>query len=170
MNYNNPCCSGAEKNSSCHGSASEGFSVIRENGQNCPCQGNSWQRRNFAPWEGNSRRRGGECPCGESGIRPAISPRCTCPGFLTAEARNAVSSPCKNAVEKREGACCGCKNAAETRTTSSCECTHSERSLAMVYAPHQCFTELYDPRQGLCNGTVFSELNKPFLAYGRRSR
>jgi hypothetical protein len=37
----------------------------------------------------------------------------------------------------------------------------------MVYSPHQEFHELYDPRQGLCNGTVFCELNKPFLGYGR---
>lgn len=48
-----------------------------------------------------------------------------------------------------------------------CNGGRSEKSLAMVYAPHQNFTDLYDPRQGLCNGTVFSELNKPFLAYRR---
>ena len=43
----------------------------------------------------------------------------------------------------------------------------SDKSLAMVYSPYQKFENLYDPRQGLCNGTVFCDLNKPFLGSGR---
>ena len=40
-------------------------------------------------------------------------------------------------------------------------------SLAMVYSPVQSFSELYDVKNALCRGTVFKELDKPFLAYRR---
>lgn len=35
-------------------------------------------------------------------------------------------------------------------------------SLAMVYAPIQRFQNLYEPEEGLCRGTIFQELEKPF--------
>ena len=37
---------------------------------------------------------------------------------------------------------------------------------AMAYVPFQQFSSIYPPEQGLDNGTIFPELNKPF--YGRR--
>ena len=40
------------------------------------------------------------------------------------------------------------------------------RSLAMVYSPYQSFEDLYTPKEGLCNGTIFQLLDKPF--YGDR--
>lgn len=59
---------------------------------------------------------------------------------------------------------------------SSCEGEHVENgtvengvgaclagtSLAMVYAPVQRFGNLYEPEEGLCRGTIFQELEKPF--------
>lgn len=39
-------------------------------------------------------------------------------------------------------------------------------SLAMVYSPCQDFEELYDNDEGLRRGTIFRELDKPFV--GRR--
>lgn len=36
----------------------------------------------------------------------------------------------------------------------------------MAYIPYQQFGTIYPPEQGLDNGTIFPELNKPF--YGRR--
>ena len=36
------------------------------------------------------------------------------------------------------------------------------KSLAMVYSPCQMFEGLYTPEEGLCRGTVFMELEKPF--------
>lgn len=36
-------------------------------------------------------------------------------------------------------------------------------SLAMVYAPCQEFTELYEAEEGFSRGTIFSQLDKPFL-------
>ncbi|MBQ8697369.1 MAG: spore coat associated protein CotJA [Clostridia bacterium] len=35
-------------------------------------------------------------------------------------------------------------------------------SLAMVYAPEQCFENLYDMTSALMAGTIFKSLNKPF--------
>lgn len=36
-------------------------------------------------------------------------------------------------------------------------------SLAMVYPPRQCWRDLYDADVGLERGTIFRELDKPFL-------
>lgn len=36
-------------------------------------------------------------------------------------------------------------------------------SLAMVYAPKQCFDELYDLKSALCHGTIFRSLNLQFM-------
>jgi len=41
-------------------------------------------------------------------------------------------------------------------------------SLAMVYAPVQRFQGLYEPEEALSRGTIFQELEKPFL--GGRGR
>nr|WP_319489076.1 spore coat associated protein CotJA [uncultured Caproiciproducens sp.] len=35
--------------------------------------------------------------------------------------------------------------------------------VAMAYVPFQQFGILYDPEMGLSNGTIFPELDKPFL-------
>ncbi|MCM1258737.1 MAG: spore coat associated protein CotJA [Roseburia sp.] len=37
--------------------------------------------------------------------------------------------------------------------------------LAMAYVPMQSFQALYEPCEALENGTIFSELNKPFLGW-----
>ena len=39
----------------------------------------------------------------------------------------------------------------------------TEKSLAMVYAVLQSYQNIYDPEIALINGTIFEELNKPFL-------
>lgn len=36
-------------------------------------------------------------------------------------------------------------------------------SLAMAYVPMQQWRELYDPQLGLDRGTIFAELDKPFI-------
>lgn len=36
-------------------------------------------------------------------------------------------------------------------------------SLAMVYSPYQEWNNLYDLESGFCAGTVFKDLDKPFL-------
>lgn len=42
--------------------------------------------------------------------------------------------------------------------------------LAMVYAPLQNFTELYDPEKGLARGTIFSQLDLPLMSEGHAGR
>ena len=40
-------------------------------------------------------------------------------------------------------------------------------SLAMVYAPRQSFSNIYDDRSALSAGTLYKELNLPFSPCGR---
>jgi hypothetical protein len=62
---------------------------------------------------------------------------------------------------RNTGARCGC-------TGSPCENpTLAGQSLAMVYSPLQEFDNLYEPDAGLCAGTIFRELEKPFWGSGR---
>ena len=39
--------------------------------------------------------------------------------------------------------------------------------LAMVYAPRQSWRMIYDSEVALVKGTIFGELDKPFLGYGK---
>ena len=60
---------------------------------------------------------------------------------------------------------------AEKCETPSCNIKDDRRGgwglegfpLAMVYAPVQCFRELYDIDTALMQGTVFKELDLPFM-------
>jgi len=38
-------------------------------------------------------------------------------------------------------------------------------SLAMVYSPYQNWQNIKDLEAGFCAGTIFAELDKPFLGY-----
>ena len=40
--------------------------------------------------------------------------------------------------------------------------------LAMAYVPMQRFRQLYEPKEALENGTLFRELNLPFLGYKKK--
>lgn len=39
----------------------------------------------------------------------------------------------------------------------------SQKSLAMAYVPMQVWGKVYDPETALCRGTLFPELDKPFI-------
>ena len=41
-------------------------------------------------------------------------------------------------------------------------------SVTMAYVPYQNARRLYSPEQGICSGTMFPELNKPFDPEGKR--
>lgn len=45
-----------------------------------------------------------------------------------------------------------------------------DTTVAMAYVPYQQWTDTYSPEQGLCSGTMFPELNKPFLGCGGNKR
>jgi len=49
----------------------------------------------------------------------------------------------------------------------SCPLYVKTPSLAMVYAPRQCWQNLFDPQTALANGTLFADLVLPFEA-GRK--
>ena len=62
------------------------------------------------------------------------------------------------------------ENCTQNRYSSGARCDVYERegqtagkSLAMVYAVMQSYQNIYDPEIALINGTIFEELNKPFL-------
>lgn len=40
--------------------------------------------------------------------------------------------------------------------------------VAMAYVPYQNAAQLYSPEQGIQNGTMFPELNKPFCPRGSK--
>ena len=53
------------------------------------------------------------------------------------------------------------------------ECTGDPlagKSLAMVYSPCQPFENVWGAEEGLCHGTVFADLYKPFWGAGRMQR
>ena len=84
------------------------------------------------------------CSCGESLIQPR-------------EIRNTCSCGAARSIERE----CSCNKGAENNGILD------GQSLAMVYSPYQNFDSLYDPRRGLCSGTIFSDLDKPFHGNGR---
>ncbi len=59
---------------------------------------------------------------------------------------------------------CGCTGRQETPVS------REDYVLAMAYVPWQYFTNVYEPDQALEVGTIFPELDKPFLAGGRVCR
>lgn len=46
----------------------------------------------------------------------------------------------------------------------------SEMEVAMAYVPWQYFQTIYEPDKALQAGTIFPELNKPFLGKGGMMR
>lgn len=40
--------------------------------------------------------------------------------------------------------------------------------IAMAYVPWQKWRDIYEPDKALCRGTIFKELEKPFLGKGGR--
>ena len=49
------------------------------------------------------------------------------------------------------------------RGDAGAQCPHGPRPLAMVYSPVQEWRELYDNEVGHDRGTIFKELDFPFL-------
>ena len=61
---------------------------------------------------------------------------------------------------------CPCHPQGEPSMSDGLDQCLEGRSLAMVYSPCQVFDGIYAPTEGLCHGTIFMELEKPF--YGAR--
>ncbi len=127
------------------------------------CQRQPWSTRSCASCQRQAWNTRSGCDCGGTETTVTRTSDCGCGGTQTTVTRSND---------------CGCGGTQTTVTRSNdCGCTDCNRgaendgilkgrSLAMVYSPYQNYEELYDPRQGLCNGTIFCNLNKPF--YGDR--
>jgi hypothetical protein len=72
----------------------------------------------------------------------------------------------KTAMNQDIGASCACAHRACPIAPAEGDCL-SGRSLAMVYSPCQVFEGIYAPDEGLCRGTIFMELEKPFYGAPR---
>ena len=114
---------------------------------NSACGARTWERRNFNSCGGNTRSASG-CGCSA--------------GFAGGD----------TVWKNRENGCsCGASRSAER---SVCDQGASDsgilegQSLAMVYSPYQRYEDLYGAKEGLCNGTIFCRLDKPFCGDGRR--
>ena len=46
----------------------------------------------------------------------------------------------------------------------------NDKALAMAYVPWQTWRDIYEVEKALCHGTIFCELDKPFLGRGGAKR
>lgn len=123
----------------------------REEGRDCGCE---HERR-----EGKDR--GCECERREGKDRGCERER--------GEARD-----CGCERERGEGRDCGCGR--ERKETRDCGCGRKQEDplygmpLAMAYVPWQRWGDIYPVCEGFHTGTIFEELDKPFLGKGGRMR
>lgn len=62
-----------------------------------------------------------------------------------------------------------CEYPVHTENATENYCTHDLLKglpIAMAYVPWQEFKDLYPAEKGLCRGTIFEELDKPFSGKG----
>ena len=64
--------------------------------------------------------------------------------------------------------CDSCKDRNTPRTGSMMNVFPENISLAMAYVPYQEWRDLYDETMALRQGTLFAELDKPFLGSEKR--
>ena len=132
------------------------FATTNSCGCGCVC-GNSRESRENSE---NSRMSG--CGCGNSRESRENS-----------ENSRMSGCGCGNSRESRENGGnsrsngCGCGNSSSDMDNDCRNSCLRGNSLAMVYSPCQRFENIYDTTEGLCRGTIFRDLDKPFWG-GRR--
>lgn len=82
---------------------------------------------------------------------------------------------CQNSMRCMRRPASSCSPAPENRRRmEGCPDTHdhfpADMPIAMAYVPWQKWRDLYEPCQALGHGTIFSELDKPFLGKGGMRR
>nr|WP_243108416.1 spore coat associated protein CotJA [Maliibacterium massiliense] len=154
----------------------------------CGCAGNNCGIEPYAATDCGCTEAANACDCGYANN----TCNCSCAGnncgIEPYEATNYAANNCgctNNTCGCMSNACgctgtasnCGCANNTCGVSTPGNGCGACARAcgvhscmpaLAMSYVPDQEFRGLYDSAQGLCRGTIFAELDKPFLAYNRR--
>ena len=78
-------------------------------------------------------------------------------------------------MERKEPQCDMRERRDERSGSRSCGCHHKEdrlqgMPLAMAYVPWQKWRSIYDVSKGFHRGTIFEELDKPFLGRGGCNR
>ncbi|MCI9442388.1 MAG: spore coat associated protein CotJA [Ruminococcus sp.] len=80
---------------------------------------------------------------------------------------------CCTPSPQSEQECCGARENTERRgreASRSCGCKKEDRlhgmALAMAYVPWQTWGDIYDLCEAFQAGTIFEDLNKPFLGRG----
>lgn len=125
--------------------------------------------------QGNMRR-----PCGQNAgygrtqAMPQSESRCCTPDSMTrADMMSGREDSCCTAVPKTEESFCSVNESAERRAredSRSCECRREDSlygmPLAMAYVPWQTWGEIFDLCDGFQTGTIFKDLDKPFLGRG----
>ena len=61
---------------------------------------------------------------------------------------------------------CSCQAAAAAAMPVECTPDGQPMVVGMAYVPMQVLNTVYEPEEGFCIGTIFPELNKPWLAGG----
>lgn len=145
------------------------------NYQNNIRYGRQTNMRQMRPSCGNFGTSPASCPesgtgCNMARSMPGSGGDCGVP-FSGSRSDTRCSTPVSTA--KTDAGC----NTAERRAgrRSDCGCGRKEdplydMPLAMAYVPWQNWHEIYDICEGFQSGTIFEELNKPFLGKGGRKR
>lgn len=65
---------------------------------------------------------------------------------------------------------CGCRcgqvRPPDSSPSEDITCGTCMGSVGYAFVPPQTFNDIYSPAEGLCRGTIFPELDKPFGMYG----
>lgn len=99
-------------------------------------------------------------------LRRMLGGELTGDGFPVAKLSPEVSLHSDAATNGKRIACDGTPRPDQnaSMTDKSCPTSIPAPSIAMVYAPKQCWRKLLDPAQGLSKGSIFSELILPLEA------
>ena len=90
-------------------------------------------------------------------------------------------APCPSAAHGNSAAHCSAGRTSAAGSAAVCRCRDTgcpdtadffpkDMPPAMAYVPWQKWQDLYEPAKGLQHGTIFAELDKPFLWKGGRCR
>lgn len=127
---------------------------------------------------GNMRK-----PCGQNAgygmphTMPNTESRCCTPGPAARTDRMpGGEDACCTPAPKPEKNCCAISEGPERRdrkVSRSCGCRKEDplydMPIAMAYVPWQTWREIYEICDGFQTGTIFEELDKPFLGRGGRA-
>ena len=91
-------------------------------------------------------------------LRRMIGGELTADGFPV---MNLKSAQKPSAPTQREDSRVLCDGSNRNPSSTDCPTALQAPSLAMVYAPRQCWRNLFSPAEGLANGTLFAELALP---------